>query len=895
MSDFDACRAAVRAAAERDDASAVHEALASVPELSWAVELLRPLPEYLRLRTRLRADEAYRQAETEQQRAANLYLRVSESPELAALGPRELEDVVRAAVARKASAAACERAIGRVQLPWVLLDVLPDDARHRLLRHCAERYHDAETPEQRDQAVVLHAMASAGRPDDLMAADRQRLLAGWAGNVQYTLESYDAAWVELASGRQIPSSLGAEIRRAYHDSQPIRTTASREVLRLLAERHPVLNAGERWSDHALAELAKLPAAWTDVLRHAATLTSVRPGAPWARTARALLAEVEAERFLERVADWLALLGGPPTLPRERGFAYDPYNYEVARGLVWTLTFLPGHARAPRALGAVLDRALRRVPGVGPGMPKLANACATALCTMEGEAALAELARLTTRVTYKATLKILQAGLDTRARDQGLGREEIEELAVPSYGLSPQDGRRVVHFGDEAAEATAELVIDGGTAVLRWRNAAGKPVASVPAAVRRDHASRLKELRAEVKEINATLGAVARRLDRALLTRRSWPAQVWRERYLEHPLVGTVARRLLWTLDGTACRHTDGALRDLTGEPVTGQGTVRLWHPVGRPVEEVMAWRRRLEDERITQPFKQAHREVYLLTDAERRTATYSNRFAGHILGQHRFRSLAAQRGWHDAELRICHHDTSYPPAVRELSEWGLRAEYWVRGEGESGNAPTTDSGAYTLLATDQVRFYPIDAPGNTISSEGRQGFCMPGPEKVDPVPLEEIPARVLSEVLRDVDLFVGVASVAGDPTWQDGGPGGHYARYWSSVGFGELSETARTRHDLLARLLPRLAIGDRCHVEGRFLHVKGDLHTYRIHLGSGNVLLDSGDRYLCVVAKSEPSSSPHVYLPFDGDWTLSVILSKALMLADDTRITDPVLLEQLRG
>ncbi|MEU5835765.1 DUF4132 domain-containing protein [Streptomyces diacarni] len=894
MSDFDACRAAVRAAAERDDASAVHEALASAPELSWAVELLRPLPEYLRLRARLRAGEAYGQAETEQRRAAAMYMQVSESPELEVMGPRELEAVVRTVVADKTSAAACKRAFGARRLPWVLLDVLPDDARHRLLHHCVEVYQDAGTPEQRDKAVVLHAMASSGRPDDLMAADRQRLLEGYRENVDWALESYDVAWVELASGRQIPPALGAEMRRVYHDSHPVRTSASREVLRLLAERHPVLNAGERWSDHALAELAQLPAAWTDVLRHAATLTSVKPGAPWARTARTLLAEVDAERFPERVADWLALLGGPPTLPREPGFAYDPYNYEVARGLVWTLTLLPGQAQTPRALGAVLGRALRKLPGVGPGMPKLANACATALCTMEGEAALAELARLTTRVTYKATLKILQTGLDTRARDLGLGREEIEELAVPSYGLS-QDGRRVVHFGDEATEATAELAIDGGTAVLRWRNAAGKPVTSVPAAVRRDHARQLKELRAEVKEINATLGAVATRLERVLLTRRAWPAQVWRERYLEHPLAGTVARRLLWTLDGTACRSTDGALRDLAGEPVTGQGTVRLWHPVGRTVEEVMAWRQRLEDERITQPFKQAHREVYLLTDAERRTATYSNRFAGHILGQHRFRSLAAQRGWRDAELRICHHDTSYPPAVRELPEWGLRAEYWVRGEGEPGTAPTTDSGAYTLLATDQVRFYPIDAPGNTISSEGRQGFCMPGPRKVDPVPLEEIPARVLSEVLRDVDLFVGVASVAGDPTWQDGGPGGHYARYWTSVGFGELSETARTRHDLLARLLPRLAIGDRCHVEGRFLHVKGALHTYRIHLGSGNVLLDPGDRYLCVLAKSEPSSSAHVYLPFDGDWTLSVILSKALMLADDTQITDPVLLEQLRG
>ena len=58
-----------------------------------------------------------------------------------------------------------------------------------------------------------------------------------------------------------------------------------------------------------------------------------------------------------------------------------------------------------------------------------------------------------------------------------------------------------------------------------------------------------------------------------------------------------------------------------------------------------AWRRFLEEREITQPFKQAHREVYLLTAAEERTATYSNRFAAHILRQHQMAALARGRGW----------------------------------------------------------------------------------------------------------------------------------------------------------------------------------------------------------------------------------------------------------
>ena len=39
---------------------------------------------------------------------------------------------------------------------------------------------------------------------------------------------------------------------------------------------------------------------------------------------------------------------------------------------------------------------------------------------------------------------------------------------------------------------------------------------------------------------------------------------------------------------------------------------------------------------IQQPFKQAFREIYLLTDAEVNTRTYSNRMASHILKQHQY-------------------------------------------------------------------------------------------------------------------------------------------------------------------------------------------------------------------------------------------------------------------
>ncbi len=195
-----------------------------------------------------------------------------------------------------------------------------------------------------------------------------------------------------------------------------------------------------------------------------------------------------------------------------------------------------------------------------------------------------------------------------------------------------------------------------------------------------------------------------------------------------------------------------------------------------------------------------------------------------------------------------------------------------------------------------MRFYPLAAPDNLAHAGGGayEQWLHLGGRPTDPLPLADIAPLVLSEVLRDVDLFVGVASVGNDPTWQDGGPAGRFREYWSSYSFGELSATAETRRDLLARLVPRLAIADRATIEGRFLVVRGDLRTYKIHLGSGNILMAPDDQYLCIVPKqSAERAADGVFLPFEGDRMLAVILSKALLLANDTKITDPTITQQI--
>ncbi|AWZ07649.1 MULTISPECIES: DUF4132 domain-containing protein [unclassified Streptomyces] len=701
--------------------------------------------------------------------------------------------------------------------------------------------------------------------------------SGWSSRVR------DA----LAAGFAVPPAAVATLRRSVLISYGI--SELRDIMGQLTG--PVLNVGEHWAEEAMAG-----GRWDALLAHAATATVARPTAKWEKTARALVEETGAGPDAVRgaVLGWLALVDRPRTFAMTdtwQGAQLDPYNANALRGLAWLLALLPAHPAVPRALGKLVETCLKKVPGLGPLNPKVANAGVVALSRTEGEAALAELARLAARVTFKGTLKVIDTALGARAEKLGLSREEVEELAVPGYGLT-EVGRAAFSFG----AATALLEVRGPKAVLSWRNAAGKAVKTVPAAVRQDHAEELAELKAAVKDIDKMLTAQAERLDRQFLARRSWTYQAWRERYLDHPLVGTLARRLVWTVAGLTAVHDGHDIRTLAGDPlcVTAEAEVLLWHPIGREPAEVAAVRERLEALAITQPFKQAHREVYPLTDAERNTGTYSNRFAGHVLRQHQFHALAAARGWRN-KLRLA-VDDSAPPAVRELPQWGLRAEYWIGSE-DSGDyeADTTGSGSYLRLTTDQVRFYPIDAPENWahVCGGGYTMYLRDGRDPVEPLPLTEVPELVLSEVLRDVDLFVGVASVGNDPTWSDGGPGGRFREYWTSYGFGELGQSAETRRTLLERLVPRLAIADRCRIEGRFLHVRGELRTYKIHLGSGNILMEPNDQYLCIVPKAGGGSPETGYLPFEGDRTLAVILSKAMLLADDTAITDPTITSQI--
>lgn len=651
----------------------------------------------------------------------------------------------------------------------------------------------------------------------------------------------------------------------------------------------VLNDRDAWGGLMREALARLDpaerAVWRAVFEQAATANAARPTEAWLKTAGERVAAVGEEAFARAVVNWLGYYVAPPCRVDAGADAAPPEssgtaerNVTVLRGLIWCCAGRD-NARIARAVGDATEASFKKVPGIGPRSLKLGNAGIHALGAMPGMHGIEELVRLRQRVVYAQARTAIDGALDAAAARLGLAREDLDDLATPTFQLV--DGRRRFEF----APFAAELSIDGAAGVaIRWLGPDGAGRRTEPVEVKRRYPEERAALKRTADDLRKTLLAQRDRLERLLFTERSWPLPVWRERYLDHPLLADPARRLVWMFEHDrqeeAGAWRDGAIVDAGDRPLVPlppETLVRLWHPVRADGTTTAAWQAWLERHGVRQPFKQAHREIYVLTDAERATATYSNRFAAHILRQHQFRALAQGRGWR-YRLQGGFDDRNAPSL--ELPGWRLTVEFLV--EPIEADATLTNGGVYPFVVTDQVRFRRLDR-------RRRDYYDRYG----DVVPLAEIPPLVFTEVMRDVDLFVGVASVGADPTWRDRGPQ-RIREYWEGYAFGELTASAQTRRVVLERLVPRLAIAPRCELEERFLVVRGDLRTYRIHLGSGNILMEPNSQYLCIVPKPGGNdATAELFLPFEGDTLLATILSKAILLANDRAITDPTIARQI--
>ena len=625
--------------------------------------------------------------------------------------------------------------------------------------------------------------------------------------------------------------------------------------------------------------------WHRVFHHADSADGARPTKKFRTATSALRDELGKEWFRRHLHDVLGAAVSAKPIEEEhvhewRDFVerwvqvtvFTKSNVALLKGLVWMMDGFRD-SKSVNLAADLCEKSTMKIPNHGPAAQATANACLWYLEQTPGMEAAARLSRLSTAIKQKSTQDRVRKIVEKKAEEAGMTTIQLEERSVPGYGLD--GGVKTVAFDD----FTLRIEVEGpGKVIQTWLKPDGSPQKTKPKCVSDKAAlkARFDKVKGEVTALKKVLTAQRDRIDRIFAEEVSWPLADVESFYVQHPLVACIAARLIWALEtsgvSTGAVFRAGGWEDVAGQPVrTDEGTeVRLWHPVDASTDEVMAWRTRLAELEISQPTKQAHREVYLLTDAERRTDVYSNRMAAHMLKQHQMATLMSARGWRYQLTGAFDDGLDNQFASKTFATSDLKAEYLIHTNWDDEN--WNDAGIFLYVGTDQLRF---------VDTEGA------------PVRLETVPTRLFSETMREADLFVGVASVGNDPAWFDQGPNPDARAYWHSYSFGDLDGFAETRKDVLESVLPRLKIRDVAHIDGKFLIVDGKLNTYKIHLGSSNILMEPGDRYLCIVPGGV-SKSGQVMLPFEGDNRLSVIISKAMMLAEDDKIQVPDIKRQIK-
>lgn len=469
----------------------------------------------------------------------------------------------------------------------------------------------------------------------------------------------------------------------------------------------------------------------NALRELAAKAPAKPSSRFRAKATAALDRLGREACEAMLVGWLT------TLATTRPPADHPPTFPAATtdrvvGVVCVADALDG----PAITAALADLAIagyRKVRAVGARCAPVATTCTKLLA--ERPDALPQLARVQHRVTHPPSRTKVERTLASVAERLQITPAELEEIVVPEFGLDGAGELRRTACGVE------HLVgVDGDDVRATWTVEGGKPRKSLPAELKAGDPKEAGAQRDRVKALKAALPVQRRRIEALLREDREWPLDAWRVRYVEHGLVGTIARRLVWRfVDGAGERA--GVWRN--GRPIGTGGTpltvdestrVRLWHPVGAPDGEAAELRSLLDELATTAPFPQIDRETW------RPPPPGSGQpFVGRRVRQHAMAEVLRARGWR-FDLRSALWDSGDEPTI-ELPAWDLRACLALRDELDANDDPSA--------AASSDRGILLEVELGDISFATTAGVS---------IAPDAVPLLVYSEVLRDVSLAAVTAA-----------------------------------------------------------------------------------------------------------------------------------------
>jgi hypothetical protein len=375
--------------------------------------------------------------------------------------------------------------------------------------------------------------------------------------------------------------------------------------------------------------------------------------------------------------------------------------------------------------------------------------------------------------------------------------------------------------------TLTLSIDGHGEAQMTIEKKGKHLSDVPASLRK--APAVAALRTRKSQLTQQGSRMRLSLEDAMIRGEVFSRGELAELRL-HPLMQPMLDALLFVTEGGDLFY--GAESERVSAPA------RIAHPF-----DLLAsgqWQQKQQEclsNSLRQPFKQAFRELYILTQAEREQKSYSARYEGQQVNPKQAMATIGKRGWVNVPeegLRRTYHREGISAWLRFLEGWFTPAE--VDG-----------------LTVEHVFF---------LSRSDRRLLD-----------LDQINPRIFSEVMRDLDLMVSVAHRGGvDPEAS--------------------ASTVEMRAALLRETTALLRMAN-VRLAERHALIEGSFGNYSVHLGSGVVHRQPGG-HICII----PVHSQHrgrIFLPFaDDDPKTAEVISRVLLLANDKTIQDPAILEQIR-
>lgn len=363
---------------------------------------------------------------------------------------------------------------------------------------------------------------------------------------------------------------------------------------------------------------------------------------------------------------------------------------------------------------------------------------------------------------------------------------------------------------------------------------GKPIKDVPATAKKQ--PDIKALFDRRKAVKAQAQRMRWSLESAMIRGDEFTAAEL-QGLVEHPVLAPMLRTLVFCTDrGEFGWLEEGRLVGVAGEKLK-TATARLAHPFDFLDSGKWAdWQREVFAKEAIQPFKQVFRELYVPTENELAANTRSQRYAGHQLQPRQALGVLGKRGWviggEEGVRKVMH-------------EHRLVAHLWF----------------------EETFYTPADVEGLTLDS---LTFTKTG--DWNPIRLAEIPPRVFSETMRDLDLIVSVAHMGGyDP---------------------ESSESSIEMRASVVRETVRLVGLGNVVLDSPRAIVQGKLGEYAIHLGSGNIHRRPGGEIVVVPVHSQHRG--RFFLPFiDDDPKTAEIVSKVLLFAEDDKIQDPKIVRQI--